>query len=29
MNLQTRFDLETAEDELSPKIRKIAAYEGA
>ena len=29
MNLHARFGLETAEDELSPQIRKIAAYEGA
>jgi addiction module HigA family antidote len=27
MNMQARFDLETAEDELAPQIRKIAARE--
>src|SRR5258708_26913591 len=27
MNIQARFDLETAEDVLAPQIRKIAAYE--
>ena len=26
MNLQARFDLETAEDALASQIRKIAAY---
>ena len=29
MNIQTRFDLETAEDVLAPQIKKIAAYEAA
>src|SRR4051812_39620034 len=29
MNMQARFDLETAEDVLAPQIRKIAAYEAA
>jgi addiction module HigA family antidote len=29
MNIQARFDLETAEDALAPQIRKIAAYEAA
>jgi addiction module HigA family antidote len=29
MNIQARFDLETAEDLLAPQIRKIAAYEAA
>ena len=29
MNMQARFDLETAEDELAPQIKKIAAYEPA
>jgi len=29
MNMQAQFDLETAEDELAPKIRKIGAYEAA
>jgi addiction module HigA family antidote len=29
MNIQARFDLETAEDVLAPQIRKIAAYEAA
>jgi hypothetical protein len=29
MNIQTRFDLETAEDTLAPQIRKIASYEAA
>ena len=27
MNLQARFDLETAEDLLAPQIKKIASYE--
>src|SRR3954468_17069031 len=29
MNMQARFDLETAEDVLAPQIRKIASYEAA
>jgi antitoxin HigA-1 len=29
MNIQARFDLETAADVLAPQIRKIASYEGA
>src|SRR5580693_3494203 len=29
MNIQARFDLETAEDVLAPQIRKIASYEAA
>jgi len=29
MNIQARFDLETAEDALAPKIKKIASYEPA
>jgi antitoxin HigA-1 len=29
MNIQARFDLETAEDVLAPQIRKIASYEPA
>jgi addiction module HigA family antidote len=29
MNIQARFDLETAEDVLAPQIRKIACYEAA
>jgi addiction module HigA family antidote len=29
MNMQARFDLETAEDVLAPQIKKIAAYEAA
>src|ERR1700712_6106507 len=29
MNIQSRFDLETAEDTLAPHIKKIASYEGA
>jgi antitoxin HigA-1 len=29
MNMQARFDLETAEDLLAPQIKKIAAYEAA
>jgi antitoxin HigA-1 len=29
MNMQARFDLETAEDELAPQIKKIAAYGAA
>jgi addiction module HigA family antidote len=28
MNIQARFDLETAEDVLAPQIKKIASYEG-
>src|SRR6478736_6999672 len=27
MNMQARYDLEMAEDELSPQIKKITAYE--
>ncbi|WP_426611144.1 HigA family addiction module antitoxin [Bradyrhizobium sp. McL0616] len=27
MNMQARFDLETAEDVLAPQIKKIASYE--
>src|ERR1700742_2318004 len=27
MNMQARFDLETAEDVLAPQIRKIVSYE--
>jgi len=27
MNIQARFDLETAEDVLAPQIKKIASYE--
>ncbi|MBB4428472.1 hypothetical protein GGD66_007059 [Bradyrhizobium sp. CIR48] len=27
MNIQTRFDLETAEDVLAPQIKKITSYE--
>jgi plasmid maintenance system antidote protein VapI len=27
MNMQARFDLETAEDLLAPQIKKIASYE--
>lgn len=27
MNMQARFDLETAEDLLAPQIKKIAPYE--
>jgi addiction module HigA family antidote len=27
MNMQARFDLETAEDMLAPEIRKIESYE--
>jgi antitoxin HigA-1 len=27
MNMQARFDLETAEDALAPQIKKIASYE--
>ena len=27
MNIQTRFDLETAEDTLAPQIKKIASHE--
>jgi hypothetical protein len=29
MNIQARFDLETAEDVLAPQIRKIASYKAA
>ncbi len=29
MNIQARFDLETAEGALAPQIRKIAPYEAA
>lgn len=29
MNMQTRCNLEVAEDELAPQIEKIAAYEAA
>ena len=29
MNIQARFDLETAEDELAPQIKKIVSYEAA
>ena len=29
MNIQARFDLETAEDVLAPQIRKIASYKTA
>ena len=29
MNMQARFDLETAEDVLAPRIKKIASYEAA
>jgi addiction module HigA family antidote len=29
MNIQVRYDLETAEDVLAPEIKKIAAYEAA
>jgi len=29
MNIQARYDLETAEDQLGPQIKKIAAYEAA
>ena len=29
MNIQARFDLETAEDVLAPQIKKIAAYKAA
>ena len=29
MNIQARFDLETAEDALAPQIKKIASYEVA
>ena len=29
MNIQARFDLETAEDALAPQIRKIVAYQAA
>ena len=29
MNIQARFDLETAEDVLAPQIKKIAFYEAA
>src|SRR5579872_3228633 len=29
MNIQARFDIETAEDVLAPQIKKIASYEAA
>jgi antitoxin HigA-1 len=29
MNIQARYDLETAEDVLAPEIRKITSYEAA
>ena len=29
MNIQARFDLETAEDVLAPQIKKIASYKAA
>ena len=29
MNIQARFDLETAEDALAPQIKKIASYRAA
>ncbi len=29
MNIQARFDLETAEDTLAPQIRKIVSYKAA
>ena len=29
MNIQARYDLETAEDMLAPQIKKIASYEAA
>ena len=29
MNIQARYDLETAEDTLAPQIKKIAAYKAA
>jgi len=29
MNMQARFDLETAEDVLAPQIKKIASYQAA
>jgi len=29
MNIQARYDLETAEDVLAPEIKKIASYEAA
>jgi len=29
MNIQTRFDLETADDVLAPQIKKIVPYEAA
>jgi len=29
MNMQARFDLETAEDVLAPQIKKIVSYEAA
>jgi antitoxin HigA-1 len=29
MNIQSRFDLETAEDVFAPQIKKIASYEAA
>lgn len=29
MNIQSRFELETAEDEVAPQIKKIETYEAA
>ena len=29
MNIQARFDLETAEDALAPQIKKLASYKAA
>ena len=29
MNIQARFDIETAEDVLAPQLKKIASYEAA
>lgn len=29
MNMQAQFDLETAEDQIAPEIKKIAAYQAA
>jgi antitoxin HigA-1 len=29
MNIQSRFDIETAEDTLAPQIKKIVSYESA
>ena len=29
MNVQARYDIETAEDVLAPQIKKIAAYKAA